>query len=85
MPPDDPTDPQAYLDSFALARRKEIHSPSVETDPTTDSERQSALATLLAKCEDPALPPPGMKPLPPAPHPLAMDNDEAPTTSQGAD
>src|SRR5438128_1249622 len=52
-PPDEPNDPQAYLDTFALARRKEIHSPNLESDPATMSERESALATLLAKCEDP--------------------------------
>ncbi|HEV8291672.1 MAG TPA: hypothetical protein VGP94_07095 [Tepidisphaeraceae bacterium] len=72
-PPDEPTDPQSYLDTFAIARRKEIHSPNLESDPAHDSERESALATLLAKCEDPNLPPPGMQPDPPTIHSLGDD------------
>ncbi len=48
-PPDQPTDPLHYLNEHALARRREIHSERLETDPVTDSERLAALATLLAK------------------------------------
>ncbi|HEV8379644.1 MAG TPA: hypothetical protein VGP99_12400, partial [Tepidisphaeraceae bacterium] len=84
-PPDEPTDPQSYLDTFALARRKEIHSPNLESDPAHDSERASALATLLAKCEDPNLPPPGMQPAPPQVHALGADDDPNAHYAQGSD
>jgi hypothetical protein len=68
-PPPDSTDPQTYLDTFALARRKEIHEPDFMKDPATDSERRSALATLLAKSEPSTLspicdPPPSSPPTP---------------------
>src|SRR5437588_785848 len=74
-PPDEPTDPQAHLDTFALARRKEIHSPNLESYPAQQSERECALATLLAKCEDPNFPPPGMQPTQQV-HSLGVDEED---------
>lgn len=46
------TDPNDYLNEHALARRREIHAPTFEEEPATESERFSALATLMARAND---------------------------------
>jgi hypothetical protein len=50
-PPNEPTDPDQILNQFAHKRRGEIHQPDCLKDPISDTERYSALATLLAKAE----------------------------------